>query len=221
MPQFLITKDLAARTQGGYDINDLTGLYTQMSSEYKRLPRLYKALWAIFADVKNKNDPEQLRQVLVPRIEEREGELVDIHLKVRDDFYEALTEFASCLKVALQSATFFEDKSFSDADRSALQRNSQTIYKFASDCETRCWRDSIDYDQYAEQVKKLIDKHVVGIEVKDPDGVYEVGKMGKIAQPEDWSEEKTRNETDIIKTRVTKMIEQQLRDDPYAQEAFS
>lgn len=67
-------QDLAARTQGGYDINDLTGLYTQMSSEYKRLPRLYKALWAIFADVKNKNDPEQLRQVLVPRIEEREGE---------------------------------------------------------------------------------------------------------------------------------------------------
>ena len=39
-------QDLAARTQGGYDINDLTGLYTQMSSEYKRLPRLYKALWA-------------------------------------------------------------------------------------------------------------------------------------------------------------------------------
>ncbi len=56
-------QDLAARTQGGYDINDLTGLYTQMSSEYKRLPRLYKALWAIFADVKNKNNPEQLRQV--------------------------------------------------------------------------------------------------------------------------------------------------------------
>ncbi len=32
---------------------------------------------------------------------------------------------------------------------------------------------------------------------------------------------KTRNETDIIKTRVTRMIEQELRDDPYAQEAFS
>nr|MBF4297119.1 type I restriction endonuclease subunit R [Vibrio anguillarum] len=33
--------------------------------------------------------------------------------------------------------------------------------------------------------------------------------------------DKTRNETDIIKTRVTRMIEQELRDDPYAQEAFS
>lgn len=213
-------QDLAARTQGGYDINDLTGLYTQMSSEYKRLPRLYKALWAIFDGVKNKNDPEQLRQVLVPRIEEREGELVDIHLKVRDDFYEALTEFASCLKVALQSATFFEDKSFSDADR---QHYKETVKLFTSlrQIVKRDAGETIDYDQYAEQVKKLLDKHVVGIEVKESEGVYEVGKMGKIPQPEDWSEEKTRNETDIIKTRVTKMIEQELRDDPYAQEAFS
>ena len=213
-------QDLAARTQGGYDINDITGLYTQMSSEYKRLPRLYKALWAIFDDVKNKNDPEQLRQVLVPRIEEREGELVDIRLKVRDDFYEALTEFASCLKVALQSATFFEDKSFTDVDR---QHYKETVKLFTSlrQIVKRDAGETVDYDQYAEQVKKLLDKHVVGIEVKDPDGVYEVGKMGKVAQPEDWSEEKTRNETDIIKTRVTKMIEQELRDDPYAQEAFS
>ena len=213
-------QDLAARTQGGYDINDISGLYTQMSTEYKRLPRLFKALWAIFADVKNKNDIEQLRQVLVPRIEERNGELVDIHLKVRDDFYEALTEFASCLKVALQSVTFFEDKSFTDVDR---QHYKETVKLFTSlrQLVKQDAGETIDYDEYADQVKKLLDKHVVGIEVKEPEGVYEVGKMGKIAQPEDWSEDKTRNETDIIKTRVTKMIEQELRDDPYAQEAFS
>ena len=66
---------------------------------------------------------------------------------------------------------------------------------------------------------KLLDKHVVGVEVREPDGVYEVSKMGQ--RPEEWSEDKTRNETDIIKTRVTRMIEQDLRDDPYAQEAFS
>ena len=51
--------------------------------------------------------------------------------------------------------------------------------------------------------------------------MYNVVKMGVPQQPENWSEEKTRNETDIIKTRVTRMIEQKLRDDPYAQEAFS
>lgn len=212
-------QDLASRTQGGYDINDIAGLYSQMSTEYKRLPQLYKQLWAIFEGVKNKSDIEQLRQVLVPKIEDRSGELVDVHLKVREDFYEALTAFASCLKVALQSATFFEDKSFSDDDR---RHYKETVKQFSS-LRQLVQQDSgekIDYDEYADQVKKLLDKHVVGVEVKEPGGVYEVGKMGQ-KQPENWSDDKTRNETDIIKTRVTRMIEQELRDDPYAQEAFS
>ena len=213
-------QDLASRTQGGYDINDISGLYNQMSTEYKRLPQLYKQLWAIFDGVKNKNDIEQLRQVLVPKIEEQSGELVDVHLKVREDFYEALSAFASCLKVALQSATFFEDKSFSDQDR---RHYKETVKQFSSlrQLVQQDAGEKIDYDEYAEQVKKLLDKHVVGVEVKEPGGVYEVGKMGQKQQPEDWSEDKTRNETDIIKTRVTRMIEQELRDDPYAQEAFS
>ena len=213
-------QDLANRTQGGYDITDLEGLYNQMSTEYKRLPGLYDSLWAIFKDAKNKADIEQLRQVLVPKMQEIEGELVDTHLKVRDDFYERLTEFTSCLKVALQSATYYEDKSFTENDRSHYK---ETVKQFSSlrQLAKHDAGETIDYDEYAEQVKKLMDKHVVGVGVKEPKGVYEVGKMGNKEKPEDWSEEKTRNETDIIKTRIAKMIEQKLRDDPYAQEAFS
>ena len=80
--------------------------------------------------------------------------------------------------------------------------------------------EAIPYGHYSDQVKQLLDRHVVGVEIKEPDGVYEVAKMGQ--QPlENWSKEKTRNETDIIKTRVTRTIEQDLCDDPYAQEAFS
>ena len=212
-------QDLASRTQGGYDINDIAGLYSQMSSEYKRLPQLYKTLMAIFSGVKNKHDIEQLRQVLVPKLHDRDGELVDANLKVREDFYEALTAFASCLKVALQSASFFEDTSFSEKDRNHYK---ETLKQFSSlrQLVKQDAGETINYDQYAEQVRKLLDKHVVGVEVRDPSGVYEVGKMGQ-KQPKDWSEEKTRNETDIIKTRISKMIEQELRDDPYAQEAFS
>ncbi|MGL4472744.1 MAG: type I restriction endonuclease subunit R [Aeromonas hydrophila] len=212
-------QDLASRTQGGYDVDDLKGLYNQMGTEYKRLPQLYQTLWGIFAGVKNKQDIEQLRQVLVPKMEELDGELVDVNLKVREDFYEALTAFASCLKVALQSASFFEDSAFSEADR----RHYKETVKQLSSLRQLVQQDAgerVDYDEYAEQVKKLLDKHVVGVEVKEPGGVYEVGKMGQ-KQPEEWSENKTRNETDIIKTRVTRMIEQELRDDPYAQEAFS
>src|SRR5690606_1753093 len=61
-------QDLATRTQGGYDIDNLAGLYRHMSTEYKRLPRLYTQLWDVFSGVRNKNDAEQLRQVLIPRM---------------------------------------------------------------------------------------------------------------------------------------------------------
>uniref|UniRef100_UPI0039C88DA4 type I restriction enzyme subunit R domain-containing protein n=3 Tax=Idiomarinaceae TaxID=267893 RepID=UPI0039C88DA4 len=213
-------QDLASRTQGGYDIDDIDGLYQQMSTEYKRLPQLYKELWAIFDGVKNKSDTEALRHALLPRMEEINGEMVDKNQKRREDFYEALTAFATCLKVALQSATFFEDKSFTDNDR---RQYKETVKQLSSLRQT-VQQDSgerVSYDEYAHEVKKLLNKHVVGVEVRDSDGVYEVGKMGQKQAPEDWSEDKTRNETDIIKTRVTKMIEQELGDDPYAQEAFS
>ncbi|MBT7442962.1 MAG: type I restriction endonuclease subunit R [Methylococcales bacterium] len=212
-------QDLASRTQSGYDINDIAGLYNAMSTEYKRLPQLYKTLWGIFSGVKNTHDHEQMRQVLVPKMQEREGEMTDIHLKIREDFYEALTAFSTCLKVALQSATFFQDKSFSDEDR---QHYKETVKQFSSlrQLAKQDAGETVSYDEYAEQVKKLLDKHVVGVEVREPTAVYEVGKMGQ-QKPETWSEDKTRNETDIIKTRITKTIEQELRNDPYAQEAFS
>lgn len=220
-------QDLASRTQGGYDVDDIAGLYNQMSTEYKRLPQLYKQLWAIFDGVKNKADPEAMRRVLLPNIEERapagandQSELVDVNLKRREDFYQALTAFASCLKVALQSVTFFEDRSFSDEDR---RHYKETVKSMTSLRQTiqEATGERVDYDEYAEKVKQLIDKHVVGVEVREPPGTYDVGNMGKAQKPENWGEDKTRNETDIIKTRVTKMIEQDLQDDPYAQEAFS
>ena len=166
-------QDLASRTQGGYDIHDIDGLYNQMSSEYKRLPLLYNTLWAIFDGVTNQSDPEQLRQALVPKMALRHGEFVDIHLKRREDFYEALSAFASCLKVALQSATFFEDSSFTDADR----KNYKDTVRQLSILRLQIKEDAgetVDYDEYADQVKKLLDKHVVGVQIKEPDAVYSV-----------------------------------------------
>lgn len=50
----------------------------------------------------------------------------------------------------------------------------------------------ISYDQYAEQVPKVLDRHVVGVAVKEPGGVYEVALMGQRQFPDEWSEEKTR-----------------------------
>lgn len=70
--------------------------------------------------------------MLVPRIQEQDGELVDVHQKVRDDFYEALTEFASTLKIALQSATFLKTKALATVTEDITKKRSNNLVAFAN-----------------------------------------------------------------------------------------
>lgn len=212
-------QDLAERTQGGFDVEDLKGLYNRMDTEYKKLPGLYAALWALFDGVKNKQDPAALRQALTPKVDEVQGQWVDKNLKKRNDFYSAVTAFSNCMKVALQSATYFDDKSFVDK----RLHYKQTLKMFI-DLRKQVREDAnetVDYDEYAEDVRQLLDKHIAGIEVKEPDGAYLVGNLGKDVKPQDLTDTEARNQKDKITGRITKMIEQDLADDPYAQEYFS
>jgi len=213
-------QDLAEHTQGGFDIDDLDGLYRQVDTEYKRLPNLHERLWAIFDSVQDRTDFEQFRHVLIPKIEEdSEGGSHDTRLKVRDDFYQALTEFGLCLKVALSSVGFFEDGSITE-DRIREYKND---LKFFSDLRVQARRDAaetVDYSAYESQIRRLVDQQVIGEDIREPEGVYLVNELGR-EDPTTWSEEKTRNETDIIKTRIRRSIEQDLADDPYAQRVFS
>jgi type I restriction enzyme, R subunit len=212
-------QDLAERTQGGFDIDDLKGLYNRMDTEYKKLPGLHSDLWAIFDGVKNKQDGPALRQALAPKVQDVDGKLVDTNLKKRDDFYSALTAFSNCIKVALQSATYFEDKSF-DNKRDLYKRDLKAFVDLRKQVREDA-DETINYDEYAEDIRSLLDKHIAGIEVKEPDGAYLVGNLGKDVKPQDMSDDEARNQTDKITGRISKMIEQDLADDPYAQEYFS
>jgi type I restriction enzyme R subunit len=213
-------QDLETRTQGGFDVSDLEGLYRQFSTEYKRLPALHDALWSFFSSVTNKLDREQYRQLLSPKfVKGADGEDHDERQKLRDDFYEALTAFGLCLQTALSSRSFFEDKSFSEG----LIARYKGDLRFFTELRQTARRDAmetVDYSVYEEQLRKLVDKQVIGTEVREPEGVYMVHQLGKAEDPKEWSDEKTRNETDMIRTRLRKTIEQELAEDPYAQKVF-
>jgi type I restriction enzyme R subunit len=214
-------QDLASETQNGYEVNDLIGTFSNISTEYKRLPSLHDALWAIFANVQNKNDKEQFRRVLVPRVTEDEaGHSFDQTQKVREDFYDALTAFGMCLKLALSSRTFFEDGAF---DEKTIQRYKRDL-RFFTELRVQAKRDAhetVDFSEYEEQIRRMVDKQVIGQEIIDPKGFIRVDTLGQVESPDDWSEDKTRTEADVIKTRLRKTIEQDLIDDPYAQRVFS
>ncbi|HQR95282.1 MAG TPA: type I restriction endonuclease subunit R, partial [Thiotrichales bacterium] len=212
-------QDLAKRTQGGFDIDDLKGLYQQMETEYKKLPRLYSELWAVFADVRNKQDGAALRAHLAPKMDNVDGQVVDTNLKKRDDFYEALTSFTNVLKVALQSASYFDDKSF-DSKRQVYKDTLKMMVQLRQQVRQDA-EETVDYDQYANDIKALLDKHIGGLRVLEAEGVYLVGDMGIKVQPDTMTDEEARNKKDVITGRVTRMIEQDLADDPYAQAHFS
>lgn len=218
-------QDLAERTQGGFDIEDLKGMYNSMDTEYKQLPKLHSELWAIFSSVKNKQDGQALRQVLAPKMQDIDGRVVDTRLKERDDFYAALTDFSNAMKIALQSASFFADSSF-DSKRDRYKADLKAFVNLRKQVRADA-DETIDYDEYEADIRSLLDKHIAGLEVREAKGVYLVdglgnaGKVEKDIQPEAISDDEARNQTDKITGRVTRMIEQDLADDPYAQEYFS
>jgi type I restriction enzyme R subunit len=214
-------QDLANRTQSGYDIDDIDGLYQPMDTQYKRLPVLHDQLWAIFAAVKNRQDREQYRQILIPEhVEDSDGHSYDRKQKVREDFYQALTDFGLCLKLALSSRSFFEDAGVSEETILAYKNDLRFFISLRMIAKQDA-QETIDYSAYEQQIRRLVDKHVVGNAIHEPEGVYLVGELGQAPAPDDWSTEKTRNETDLIRTRVKKTIEQELSEDPYAQQVFS
>lgn len=214
-------QNLADQTQGGFDIEDIEGLYANVSTEYKKLPALHDALWAIFASVRNRSDIEQYRQVLVPRhADDKTGHSIDVHQKVREDFYEALTAFGMALRTALATRSFFEDGAFSEAQIATYKRD----LKFFSNLRRMAKQDAhetVDFSAYEDQIRKIVDRYVIGEDVVSDGNLLVVNELAKEPPPAEWSEEKTRNETDIIRTRITRTIEQDLVDDPFAQRHFS
>ena len=78
-----------------FDAEDVVGMIADTSEEVRKLPLYYAALWDVFKPVTNKQDTEALERYLEP--EDR-----------RQQFYEALTNFARCLKVALSTVYFYQ-----------------------------------------------------------------------------------------------------------------
>ncbi|WP_193073312.1 type I restriction endonuclease subunit R [Pseudomonas sp. FME51] len=208
------------QTQGGFAIEDIDGLYSNVDTEYKKLPALHDKLLSFFGHIDNRLDPEPYRQVFMPKYESGpDGEEVDTRQALREDFYEVLTEFGMCLKTALSTQSFFEDRGFTEADI----RRYKTDLAWFSDLRKTVRMDAqetVDYSEYEGQIRDLIDRYVTGVDVAPGEEPVLIESISE-PRPEYWSEDKARNETDKIKTRTKKTIEQQLGDDPYAKKVFS
>ena len=55
------------------------------------------------------------------------------------------------------------------------------------------------------RIRSLLDKHIAGIEVKEPDGAYLVGNLGKDVKPQDLSDDER------LVTKRTKLLVELLK----------
>ena len=175
-----------------------------VSTEIEKLPQKYSDLWDLFKEVANKRDLEAYAQSL--RMEDR-----------RQEFYERLTAYASCLKIALSTREFHENTSEMEIKRYKDDLN--MFVKLRSAVQLR-FSDKIDYRQYESQIQKLINRHVESGAVKT------VTELVNIFDTEAFEKEVekitgTAAKADTIASRTSKFITENMDADPVFYKKFS
>lgn len=175
-----------------------------VDTEIAKLPQKYSDLWDLFKSIPNKRDLEAYAQSL--REEDR-----------RQEFYERLTAYASCLKIALSTRNFHAQTP--DEEIKRYKDDLNMFVKLRSAVQLR-YSDTIDYKQYEGQIHKLINRHVESGAVKP------ITELVNIFDTEAFEQEVekivgTAAKADTIASRTSKFITENMDTDPAFYKKFS
>lgn len=215
-------QNLEARTQGGYELDDVEGLYRPVSAEYRQLPTLHAALRALFGEVRDPSDLEQYRQALMPRfVDSGSGQGIDAQQQRREAFYAALRRFTQCLQTAEASRSFFDDPQVSEQAIATYRAERRFFNGLRRIAQGDAQEPEDRSDSGPEHRRHAEGPCWQRLAVREPEGAYLLNPPARTDAPERWSVEKARNEADLVRTRLRKTIQVELADDPYAQTVFA
>ncbi|MDD2215400.1 MAG: HsdR family type I site-specific deoxyribonuclease [Eubacteriales bacterium] len=187
-----------------YDPEDLNNMFTDVSDEVAKLPQKHSELWDIFKSISNKRDLEAYSQHL--RQED-----------IRQQFYEKLTAYASCLKIALSSIVFHKETDESQVNR--YKEDLAMFLRLRSAVKER-YSDQIDYEKYENQIQKLIDTHIESSEVRILTELVDIFDKEKFAEEVEKITGKAAK-ADTIASRTAKYITENMDTDPAFYKKFS
>ena len=199
--------DEALELYSNYDEEEQEAFHETLvpvNNEIEKLPQKYSDLWDLFKAIPNKRDLEAYAQSL--RDDDR-----------RQEFYERLTAYASCLKIALSTHEFHASTSEEEIKRYKDDLN--MFVKLRSAVQLR-YSDTIDYKQYESQIQKLINRHV------ESGAVRSVTELVNIFDTEAFEQEVekivgTAAKADTIASRTSKFITENMDTDPVFYKKFS
>jgi type I restriction enzyme R subunit len=128
---------------------------TDISKLVDELPSLHDRLWAVFDPVANKQDSEAMERFLEP--EDR-----------RQQFYDALNEYAHGLKVALGMVAFYEKTS--EKRINIYKHDLADFHKLRNSVKLR-YAETVNYGEYEQKIRKLLNDHIKadGVSVLTPE----------------------------------------------------
>lgn len=187
-----------------YDPDDLNNMFTDVSDEVAKLPQKYSELWDIFKSIANKRDLEAYSQYL--RQED-----------IRQQFYEKLTAYASCLKIALSSIVFHKETD--EAQVSCYKEDLAMFLRLRNAVKER-YSDQVDYKKYENQIQKLIDTHIESSEVRVLTELVDIFDKEKFSEEVEKITGKAAK-ADTIASRTAKYITENMDTDPAFYKKFS
>lgn len=199
--------DDALELYSNYDVEEQEAFRETLEpvdTEIAKLPQRYSDLWELFKTIPNKRDLEAYAQSL--REEDR-----------RQEFYERLTAYASCLKIALSTREFHVRTSDEEVKRYKDDLN--MFVKLRSAVQLR-YSDAIDYRQYESQIQKLINSHVTSSAVKPVTELVNIFDTEAFEQEVEKLESKAAK-ADTIASRTSKFITENMDSDPAFYKKFS
>jgi type I restriction enzyme R subunit len=187
-----------------YDAEDIVGTLTDVSAEIARLPQLHSDLWAVFAGVTNTRDIEAMQRHLEP--EDR-----------RQRFYEALTDYARALRVALSAVPFYEA-----TPEERIQRYKDDLRDFHQlrQAVRLRYAEAVDFREYEEKVRKLMDEHIRAT------GTSVITELVNVFDAEKFDAEVAKlgsptAKADTILNRMKRTITERMDEDPALYRSFA
>lgn len=187
-----------------FDGKDLKGALVDVISIVGQLRNAYSNLVQLFKPIKDQTDKEQYEVFL-------EDE------KLRQDFYNLLSQFSKFVGIALESEHVYN--ALKQVEINKYKRDLRFFQELRASVKLR-YSDSIDHKEYESKMQKLMDNYIAA------EDVIRITKPVNIMDTKDFEEELERLETprgkaDAIRTRLTKHISKQWQENPAYYKKFS
>jgi type I restriction enzyme R subunit len=187
-----------------YDGKDIEGALVDVVSIASKLRGAYSNLVGIFKEIINKSDREEFELILSDD-------------KLRDEFYNHLSQFGKYLGIALESVHLYN--ALGEVEIGQYKRDFKYYQELRATVKLR-YSDAIDNKEYEPKMRNLMDTYIAAEEV------VRISAPVDILNEHDFEEElnklgSNRSKADAIRTRMTQRIHQKFDENPAYYKKFS